>query len=73
MVVIMEVELVVMETEETEFVQVVSAARNGVGVELHQLIAVGVGLYQSSVIGLCVPPVLNAVTDVAAADTLVAP
>jgi len=37
-----EVELVVMETEETEFVQVVSAARNGVGVELHQLIAVGV-------------------------------
>ena len=37
-----EVELVVMETEETAFVQVVSAARNGVGVELHQPIAVGV-------------------------------
>ncbi len=40
--VILEVELVVMETEETAFVQVVSAARNGVGVELHQPIAVGV-------------------------------
>jgi len=68
----MEVVLVVMETKETEFVRMVSAARNGAGVELRQLIAVGVGLSQSSVIGLCVPPVLSAVTDVAAANTLVA-
>jgi hypothetical protein len=74
LVVILEVELVVMETEETEFVRMVSAARDGVGAELHQLIAmaVEVGLSQSSVIGLYVPPVLSAVTDVAAANTLVA-
>jgi hypothetical protein len=42
LVVILEVELVVMETEETEFVRMVSAARSGVGAELHQLIAMGV-------------------------------
>jgi hypothetical protein len=38
--VILEVELVVMETEETEFVQMASAALNMDGAELHQLIAV---------------------------------
>jgi len=71
--VIQEVELAVMETEETEFAPMDSAARDGDGAELHPLIVVGVlGLPQSSVIGLYVPLVLNAVTGVAVVNTRVA-